>query len=75
MKRCRPRAARNAAGLAHTDAARDLAYCLHDNCANKRRNAVEAASCNGLIAGWSELARQAAAIHDTHGDLQGSVEL
>ena len=63
-------------GPAHADAAKDLAYCLYDICANKRRNAGEAASSyNGLIAVWSELTRQAAAIHDTRGDLQGSLEL
>ena len=61
-------------GPAHADAAKDLAYCLYDICANKRRNAGEAASYNGLIAVWSELTRQAAAIHDTRGDLQGSLE-
>ena len=57
-------------GPVHADAAKDLAYCLYDICANKRRNAAEAASYNGLIAVWSELTRQAAAIHDTRGDLQ-----
>ena len=62
-------------GPAHADAAKDLAYCLYDICANKRRDAGEAASYNGLIAVWSELTRQAAAIHDTRGDLQGSLEL
>ena len=62
-------------GPAHADAAKDLAYCLYDICLNKRRNAGEAASYNGLIAVWSELTRQAAAIHDTRGDLQGSLEL
>ena len=62
-------------GPAHADAAKDLAYCLYDICANKRPNADEAASYNGLIAVWSELPRQAAAIHDTRGDLQGSLEL
>ena len=61
-------------GPAHADAAKDLAYCLYDICANKRRNAGEASSYNGLIAVWSELTRQAAAIHDTRGDLQGSLE-
>ena len=61
-------------GPAHADTAKDLAYCLYDICANKRRNAGEAASYNGLIAVWSELTRQAAAIHDTRGDLQGSLE-
>ena len=62
-------------GPAHADAAKDLAYCLYDICVNKRRDAGEAASYNGLIAVWSELTRQAAAIHDTRGDLQGSLEL
>ena len=63
-------------GPAHADAAKDLAYCLYDICANKRRNAPgEASSYNGLIAVWSELTRQVAAIHDTRGDLQGSLEL
>ena len=62
-------------GPAHADAAKDLAYCLYDICANKRQDAGEAASYNGLIAVWTELTRQAAAIHDTRGDLQGSLEL
>ena len=62
-------------GPVHADGAKDLAYCLYDICANKRRNASEAASYNSLIAVWSELTRQAAAIHDTRGDLQGSLEL
>ena len=62
-------------GPDHADAAKDLAYCLYDICANKRRNAGEASSYNGLIAVWPELTRQAAAIHDTRGDLQGSLEL
>ena len=62
-------------GPVHAEAAKDLAYCLYDICANKRRNVGEAASYNGLIAVWSELTRQAAAIHDTRGDLQGSLEL
>ena len=62
-------------GPTYADAAKDLAYCLYDICANKRRDASEAASYNGLIAVWSELTRQAAAIHDTRGDLQGSLEL
>ena len=57
-------------GSAHADAAKDLAYCLYDICANKRRDAGEAASYNGLIAVWSELTRQAATIHDTRDDLQ-----
>ena len=47
---------------------------LHDICANKGRNADEAAPYNGLIAVWSELTCQAAAIHDTRGDPRGSLE-
>ena len=61
-------------GPAHAEAAKDLAYCLYDICANKRRNAAEAASYNGLIAVWSELTRQAAAIHDARGDQQAMLD-
>ena len=61
-------------GPVHAEAAKDLAYCLYDICANKRRNAAEAASYNGLIAVWSELTRQAAAIHDTRGDQQAMLD-
>ena len=57
------------------DAAKDLAYCLYDICANKRKDAGEAAAYNGLIAVWPELIRQAAAIHDTRGDLQAALAL
>ena len=62
-------------GGGHADAAKDLAYCLYDICANKRRDAGEAAAYNGLIAVWSELTRQAAALHDAHGDRQGALDL
>ena len=62
-------------GPAHADAAKDLTYCLYDICANKRRDAGEGASYNGLIAVWPELTRQAAATHDTRGDLQAVLEL
>ena len=62
-------------GGGHADAAKDLAYCLYDICANKRRDAGEAAAYNGLIAVWPELTRQAAALHDTRGDRQGALGL
>ena len=62
-------------GQDHADAAKDLAYCLYDICANKRRDAGEAASYNGLIAVWPELTRQAAAIQDTRGDRQVALDL
>ena len=62
-------------GPVHAEAAKDLAYCLYDICANKRRDAGEATSYNGLIAVWSELTRQAAAIQDVRGDQQGALDL
>jgi putative DNA methylase len=52
------------------EAAKDLAYCLYDISANKRKDAKEATAYNALIADWTELTRQAAAIHDTSGDRQ-----
>jgi len=52
------------------DAAKDLAYCLYDICANKRQDAKEATAYNALIADWTELTREAASIHDTRGDGQ-----
>ena len=57
------------------DAAKDLAYCLYDVCTNKRRDAAEAVSYNGLIAVWAELTRQAAAMHDVRGDPQQALDL
>lgn len=57
------------------DSAKELAYCLYDICINKRRDATEAASYNGLIAVWSELTRQATAIPDTSDDLQMTLDL
>nr|WP_294504258.1 DUF1156 domain-containing protein [uncultured Rhodopila sp.] len=55
---------------AKAEAVKDLAYCLYDISANKRKDAKEATSYNALIADWTELTRQAAAIHDTSGDRQ-----
>ncbi len=49
---------------------KDLAYCLYDISANKRKDAKEATAYNALIADWTELTRQAATIHDTSGDRQ-----
>ncbi len=62
-------------GSGHASAAKDLAYCLYDICAVKRRDAAEAAAYNGLIAVWPELTRQAAAIRDTDGDRQKVMDL
>lgn len=55
---------------AKAEAVKDLAYCLYDISANKRKDAKEATAYNALIADWTELTRQAAAIHDTGGDRQ-----
>lgn len=52
------------------EAVKDLAYCLYDISANKRKDAKEATAYNALIADWAELTRQAASIHDTSGDRQ-----
>jgi putative DNA methylase len=52
------------------EAVKDLAYCLYDISANKRKDAKEATAYNALIADWTELTRAAAAIHDTRGDRQ-----
>ncbi len=62
-------------GPANALATRDLAYCLYDICTNKRRDADEAASYNGLIAVWSELIRQAATIRDRDNDEQLRMDL
>ena len=45
---------------AKAEAVKDLAYCLYDISANKRKDAKEATAYNALIADWTELTRQAA---------------
>ncbi len=52
------------------EAVKDLAYCLYDISANKRKDAKEATAYNALIADWTEMTRQAAAVHDTRRDGQ-----
>ncbi|SKA31607.1 DUF1156 domain-containing protein [Consotaella salsifontis] len=44
------------------EAVKDLAYCLYDIAANKRREASEATVYNALIADWSELCQLAATV-------------
>lgn len=61
-------------GSEKADAVKDLAYCLYGIC-EKRSDAKEATSYNALIAVWTELTRQAAAIHDTGGDRQTRLDL
>ncbi|MBY3383070.1 DUF1156 domain-containing protein [Rhizobium laguerreae] len=57
------------------DAVKDLAYCLYDIAANKRKDAKEATAYNALIADWTELSREAEAVHDARGTGQGTLEL
>lgn len=57
------------------EAVKDLAYCLYDISANKRKDAKEATSYNALIADWAELTRQAAAVHDTGGNRQMNMDI
>lgn len=54
---------------------KDLAYCLYDISANKRKDAKEATAYNALIADWTELSRQAAAVHDARPDGQQRLDL
>ena len=57
------------------ESVKELAYCLYDICANKRSDAKEATSYNGLIAVWSELTRQAASLPLTRGDGQIAMDV
>lgn len=57
------------------EAAKDLAYCLYDISANKRKDAKEATAYNAVIADWTELTREAAKIHDTRRDGQAKFDL
>ncbi len=55
-------------------AVKDLAYCLYDIAANKRRDAKEAIAYNALIADWPDLIRDAAAIVDIRGPGQTGMD-
>lgn len=57
------------------EAAKDLAYCLYDISANKRKDGKEATAYNAIIADWTELTREAAKIHDTRRDGQAKFDL
>ncbi|MEQ8652019.1 MAG: DUF1156 domain-containing protein [Kiloniellales bacterium] len=57
------------------EAVKDLAYCLYDICANKRQDAKEATAYNALIADWTNLTREAAAIQDVRGSGQTSMDI
>jgi putative DNA methylase len=57
------------------EAVKDLAYCLYNISANKRKDAKEATAYNALIADWTELTRQAAGIHDTDRNQQMRLDI
>lgn len=59
----------------HAEAVKDLAYCLYDISANKRKDAKEATAYNALIADWTELTKAAATIHDISGDRQTRMDI
>ena len=60
---------------AQAGAVKDLAYCLYDIAANKRREAGEATAYNALIADWTELSRMAASASLGNADRQLGFEL
>jgi putative DNA methylase len=60
---------------AQAEAVKDLAYCLYDISANKRKDAKEATVYNALIADWTELTKAAAAIRDTSGERQSRLDI
>ena len=62
-------------GFDRAEAVKDLAYYLYDICSNKRQDAREATSYNALIAGWSDITRLAASIHETDAKRQTSLDL
>lgn len=57
------------------EAVKDLAYCLYDIAANKRREASEATVYNALIADWSELSQMAATVSPEGRDRQMHLEI
>lgn len=62
-------------GFDRAEAVKDLAYYLYDICSNKRQDAKEATSYNALIAGWLDITRLAASIHDTDTKRQANLDL
>ncbi|WP_419906232.1 DUF1156 domain-containing protein [Hoeflea sp.] len=60
---------------AQAGAVKDLAYCLYDIAANKRREAGEATPYNALIADWTELSRMAASVSTGNAGRQLGLEL
>jgi putative DNA methylase len=57
-------------GSDKAEAVKDLAYVLYEISDKRRQDRQEATAYNALVTDWTELTRQAAAIHDTVGDRQ-----
>jgi putative DNA methylase len=62
-------------GSERAETVKDLAYYLYDVCGNKRQDAKEATSYNGLIAVWTDLTRLAATIHVTDKNSQTRMDI
>ncbi|EYD70735.1 DUF1156 domain-containing protein [Limimaricola hongkongensis] len=62
-------------GSERAETVKDLAYYLYDVCGNKRQDAKEATSYNGLIAVWTDLTRLAATIHVTDKNRQTRMDI
>ena len=54
---------------------KDLAYVLYEISDKRRQDRQEATAYNALVTDWTELTRQAAAIHDTVGDRQIKLDI
>lgn len=57
-------------GSDKAEAVKDLAYVLYEISDKRRQDRQEAIAYNALITDWTELTRQAAAVHDTRRDGQ-----
>ena len=60
-------------GPERADAVKDLAYSLYDICSNKRKDAKEANTYNGLIVVWPDLTTLAAAVQEPRSGSQLSM--
>lgn len=62
-------------GSDKAEAVKDLAYVLYEISDKRRQDRQEATAYNALVTDWTELTRQAAAIHDTVGDRQIKLDI
>ncbi|WP_121632041.1 DUF1156 domain-containing protein [Tropicibacter alexandrii] len=62
-------------GSDRAEMVKDLAYYLYDLCSNKRKDAKEATSYNGLIAVWTDLTRLAATVNIEDKNRQSAMDI